>query len=169
MAGTHVAVLASEIRARLPNESALNLATVACGVTWCKLGSVNPGTVQVAMLCNRCRTLLVSLSLSVVATVAVPWTPQAYPQPTKDVDICRISGQASWICDPDRILHSAQIVEDSIEAILQARNPYHPPLCPGLPNDTPGFQVGSSAWVLHFGMLPLLTSKLFPLRLLSLW
>lgn len=62
VAGTHVAVLASETRAILPKESALNLATVACGVTWCKLGSVNPGTVyvQVAMLCNRCRPLLVS-------------------------------------------------------------------------------------------------------------
>ena len=125
--------------------------------------------VQVAMLCNICRTLLVSLSLSAVVTAAIPRTSQAHPHPTNDIDVFaffRSSEKLSLLDDYHGILteHSANIVEKSIEAILQARHPYQPSLCPGLPRDTQGFQVGNNCWVLHFGMLPLLISKLFLLQ-----
>lgn len=86
---------------------------------------------------------LALLAMLVVACAAVPWTPQAFPNPTKDVRLCGRNGKPSWICDPDHVLteYSADVVEGTINEILQARDPYRKSPCPSLPPDTPGYQV----------------------------
>ena len=96
--------------------------------------------------CSRPLALLVLCS---VAAAAAPWTPQAYPNPTKDLQSCGRNGKASWICDPDHVLteYSADVVEGTIQDILQARDPYSRSPCPNLPPDAPGYQVGFASAV----------------------
>ena len=97
------------------------------------------------MWSRTCRSLAL-LALCSLASAASPWTPQAYPNPTKDLQSCGRHGKPSWICDPDHILseYSADVVEGTIKDILQARDPYRRSPCPNLPVEAPGYQVSSN-------------------------
>ena len=71
------------------------------------------------------------------------WSPQSFPNPLTDVNLCGRGGKPSWICDPDRILSdiSQNVVEGTVRDIAVAKSPYGPSDCPDLPEGGAGYQV----------------------------
>ena len=95
---------------------------------------------------SRCTAALVTSLLAVACVYSVSakqWSPQSFPNPLTDVNLCGRGGKKSWICDPDRILSesSQNVVEGTVRDIAVAKSPYGPSDCPDLPEGGAGYQV----------------------------
>ena len=73
----------------------------------------------------------IALLLLAVAVQAVPWGPDSFPDPKRDVNLCGRKGKSSNICDPDGILsiEGADRVEGIIKDIWEGVDPYRKAPC----------------------------------------
>lgn len=85
-----------------------------------------PGACRQEMKSQITCKILAALLLGAMAVQAMPWGPDTFPDPKRDVNLCGRRGKSSNICDPDGVIsfEGADRVEGIIKDIWDGVDPY---------------------------------------------